>query len=137
MQMATNLTGEEDRLVWKGERGGEFTVKSAYRELRSTEEQHAGWPWRMIWRTEIPYKVNYFTWLFAKQAVLTHENLNKRKPNLRSSCYLCEEQMETVNLFLHCKWTDQLWQMFIQKRKIKWTKPGSIMDSSQQRYLHS
>lgn len=129
MQMATNLTGEEDRLVWKGERGGEFTVKSAYRELRSTEEQHAGWPWRMIWRTEIPYKVNYFTWLLAKQAVLTHENLNKRKPNLRSSCYLCEEQVETVNhLFLHCKWTDQLWQMFIQKRKIKWTKPGSIIE---------
>ncbi|WMV10142.1 hypothetical protein MTR67_003527 [Solanum verrucosum] len=129
MQMATNLTGEEDRLVWKGERGGEFTVKSAYRELRSTEEQHAGWPWRMIWRTEIPYKVNYFTWLLAKQAVLTHENLNKRKPNLCSSCYLCEEQVETVNhLFLHCKWTDQLWQMFIQKRKIKWTKPGSIKE---------
>ncbi|WMV40486.1 hypothetical protein MTR67_033871 [Solanum verrucosum] len=72
--------------------GGELTVKSAYRELRSTEEQHAGWPWRMIWRTEIPYKVNYFTWLLAKQAVLTHENLNRRKPNLRSSCYLCEEQ---------------------------------------------
>ncbi|WMV14448.1 hypothetical protein MTR67_007833 [Solanum verrucosum] len=129
MQMATNLTGEEDRLVWKGERGGEFTVKSAYRELRSTEEQHAGWPWRMIWKTEIPYKVNYFTWLLAKQAVLTHENLNKRKPNLRSSCYLCEEQVETVNhLFLHCKWTDQLWQMFIQKRKIKWTKPRSIIE---------
>ncbi|WMV33430.1 hypothetical protein MTR67_026815 [Solanum verrucosum] len=68
----------------------------------------------MIWRTEIPYKVNYFTWLLAKQAILTHENLNKRKPNLCSSCYLCEEQVETVNhLFLHCKWTDQLWQMFI------------------------
>lgn len=55
---------------------------------------------------------------------MTHENLNKRKPNLHSSCYLCEEQVETVNhLFLHCKWTDQL----CQKRKIKWTKLGRII----------
>ena len=80
--------------------GGEFTVKLAYRELKSAEEQHARLPRRMIWRTEIPYKVNYFIWLLAKQTV---------KPNLRSRFYLCEEQVETVNhLFLHYKWTDQL-----------------------------
>ena len=78
MHMATNLTGEEHGLLCKGRRGGEFTVKSAYRELSSTEVQQTGWPWRMIWRTEIPYKVNYFTWLLIKEAVLTHENLNKR-----------------------------------------------------------
>ncbi|KAG5607521.1 hypothetical protein H5410_029013 [Solanum commersonii] len=29
---------------------------------------------------------------------------------------------------LHCKWTDQLWQMFIHKRKIKGTKPGRITE---------
>uniref|UniRef100_M1CC58 Reverse transcriptase zinc-binding domain-containing protein n=1 Tax=Solanum tuberosum TaxID=4113 RepID=M1CC58_SOLTU len=129
MARATNLTEEQDRLIWKGERKGEFTVSSAYRELRPSEEQQAGWPWRMIWRTKIPYKVNFFTWLLAKEEVLTHENLNKRKHNLCSRCYLCEEQVETVNhLFLHCKWTDQLWQMFIHKRKIKWTKPGRITE---------
>ncbi|KAG5616912.1 hypothetical protein H5410_016736 [Solanum commersonii] len=34
---------------------------------------------------------------------------------------------ERVNhLFLHCKWTDQLWQMFIDKRKIRWVKLGRI-----------
>ena len=108
---------------------GEFTVKFAYRELRPIEEQQVGWPWRMIWRTKIPYKVYYFTWLLAKEEVLTHVNLNKRKHNLCSRCYLCKEQVETVNhLFLHCKWTDQLWQMFIHKRKIKWTKPGRITE---------
>ncbi|WMV18961.1 hypothetical protein MTR67_012346 [Solanum verrucosum] len=92
MARATNLTEEQDRLIWKGERKGEFTVRSAYRELRLIEEQQAGWPWRMIWRTKIPYKVNYFAWLLAKEEVLTHENLNKRKHNLCSRCYLCEEQ---------------------------------------------
>ncbi|WMV27177.1 hypothetical protein MTR67_020562 [Solanum verrucosum] len=56
MARATNLIDEQDRLIWKGERKEEFTVRSAYRELRPIEEQQAGWPWRMIWRTKIPYK---------------------------------------------------------------------------------
>ena len=33
----------------------------------------------------------------GKAGTLTHENLNKRKPTQRSSFYLCEEQVETVN----------------------------------------
>ena len=34
---------------------------------------------------------------------------------------------ETIShLFLHCKWTEQLWRMFISLRKINWVKPGSI-----------
>ncbi|KAG5568097.1 hypothetical protein H5410_064887, partial [Solanum commersonii] len=76
MQMATNLTGEEDRLRTSG-------LEEAACRMATEDDLE----------NKIPYKV------------------------------------ETVNhLFLHCKWTDQLWQMFIQKRKIKWTKPGSIIE---------
>ncbi|WMV56231.1 hypothetical protein MTR67_049616 [Solanum verrucosum] len=83
----------------------------------------------MIWKTKIPYKVNCFTWLLAKETVLTHENLNKRGVHLCSRCFLCEEQGETINhLFLHCKWTTQLWQMFTNMREITWVKPGRIKE---------
>uniref|UniRef100_M1A801 Reverse transcriptase zinc-binding domain-containing protein n=1 Tax=Solanum tuberosum TaxID=4113 RepID=M1A801_SOLTU len=98
-----NLTEEKDSLVWKVDSKGIFTVRSAYKDLTGTNTQEIRWPWRMIWKTKVPYKVNYFTWLLTKDAVLTHENLNKRKHNLCSRCHLCEEQIETVNhLFLHC-----------------------------------
>ena len=37
---------------------------------------------------------------------------------------LCEEQAEIVDhLFLHCKWTNQLWRIFSSLRKITWVKP--------------
>ncbi|XP_059314473.1 uncharacterized protein LOC132065213 [Lycium ferocissimum] len=77
---------------------GIFTVNSAYRDLNVSSFQEEGWQWKMIWKTKVPYKVNCFNWLLAKEAVLTHENLNKR---------------------------DQLWKMFINLRKIRWWKPGS------------
>ncbi|WMV26598.1 hypothetical protein MTR67_019983 [Solanum verrucosum] len=76
---------------------------------------------------QIPYKVDCFTWLLAKEAVLTQENLSKRGHQLASKCFLCGEQNETINhLVLHCKWTDQLWRMFICLKGIRWVKPGSI-----------
>jgi len=91
----------------------------------------------MIWKPTIPYKVNCFIWLLAKEAMLTHDDLNKRGHQLTARCFLCGEQAETINhlflhckwtLFLHCKWTDQLWRMFISLKGISWVKPGSIAD---------
>lgn len=106
-----------------------FTVNSAYNYFIPKGSVELDWPWRMVWKTKIPYKVNYFTWLLAKEAILTHENLNERGFRLHSRCFLCEEQRETVNhLFLHCKWTEHLWQMFITMRKITWVKPGRIKE---------
>lgn len=53
----TNLTGEKDKLVRKVDSMGVFTVRSAYRDLISTEAQETGWPRRMIWKTKFSYKV--------------------------------------------------------------------------------
>ncbi|WMV27348.1 hypothetical protein MTR67_020733 [Solanum verrucosum] len=125
----SNLSEEEDSLVWNVGSKGCFTVNSAYEDLHTVGFEEVEWPWKMIWKTKIPYKVNCFTWLLAKETVLTHENLNKRGVHLCSRCFLCEEQGETVNhLFLHCKWTTQLCQMFTNMREIKWVKPGRIKE---------
>lgn len=123
------LSEEGDSLVWEGESGRGLTVSSAYNLFVPTGSEIVDWPWKMIWKAKIPYKVNCFTWLLAKEAILTHDNLNKRGHHLCSRCFLCEDQRETVNhLFLHCTRTEQLWQMFINKRKITWVRPGRIKD---------
>lgn len=74
-----------------------------------------------------PYKVNCFTWLLAKEAVLTRENLNNKGYQLCSRNFFLWGAAETINhLFLNCKWTDQLWRMFIVLELIRCVKPGSI-----------
>ena len=115
--------------MWKIGSKGVFSVKSANKDLNhsNSNDRMELWPWQMIWKPKISYKVNCFTWLLAKEAVLTQKNIKKQKFQLCSRCYLCEEQAETVNhLFLHCKWTDQLWMIFSSLRKIIWVKPRNI-----------
>ncbi|WMV44637.1 hypothetical protein MTR67_038022 [Solanum verrucosum] len=109
------------------DKNGKFSVNSAYKELNSAVVMEKDRPLKMIWKPKIPYKVNCFTWLLAKEAVLTQENLSKRDHQLIAECFLCGEQTETINHpFLHCKWIDQLWRMFICLKGIIWVKPGNI-----------
>ncbi|WMV14075.1 hypothetical protein MTR67_007460, partial [Solanum verrucosum] len=41
-------------------------------------QQNVNWPWKTIWKVNIPYKVSCFIWLLSKEAVLTQDNLMKK-----------------------------------------------------------
>ncbi|XP_049406091.1 uncharacterized protein LOC125869678 [Solanum stenotomum] len=82
--------------IEKSDIHGKFSVNSAYWALK-TADQETDWPWRMIGKPKVPYKVNCFLWLLSKEAVLTHENLKKRGYRFASRCTLCGEQAETIN----------------------------------------
>ncbi|XP_049372092.1 uncharacterized protein LOC125837001 [Solanum verrucosum] len=117
----------QDCLEWKDHKQGRFSVKGAYKKFNPFNTQINGWPWKMIWKAKIPYKVSCFTWLLAKQAVLTQENLMKRGIQLSPRCFLCGEKAETVtHLFLHCRITNQLWDLFINKKELKWVMPRRV-----------
>ncbi|WMV10595.1 hypothetical protein MTR67_003980 [Solanum verrucosum] len=75
---------EKDRLWWKLDSKGSFKVNSAYKFLNQGNLQRQHWPWKHIWKIKIPFKVVCFTWLLAREAVLTQENLKKRKFSLCS-----------------------------------------------------
>ena len=61
----------QDRLFWNHNCNGNFRVKEAYKKFNSFTHQVTSWPWKLIWKVKIPPKVSCFTWLLAKQAVLT------------------------------------------------------------------
>lgn len=91
------LNGGENILKWSKDKNGKFSVNSAYKGLNSAVVKESDWPWKMIWTPKIPYKVNCFTCLLAKEAVLTQKNLSKRGHQLVAECFLCGEQPETIN----------------------------------------
>ena len=101
----------QDSLEWQDHNRDNFSVRRAYKKINPCNSQGNGWPWKLIWKTKIPYKVSCFTWFLAKQVVLTQENLMKRNIQLSHNCLLCgEEEVETVNhLFLYYRITNILW----------------------------
>lgn len=50
----SNLSEEEDSLVWNVGSKGCFTINSAYEDLNIVGIEEIEWPWKMIWKTKIP-----------------------------------------------------------------------------------
>lgn len=98
----------DDTLKWQGNSRGKFSVNAAYKMLNQPRIPITNWPWKHIWKSKVPYKVVCFSWLLAKEAVLTQKNLIKRKWIPCSRCFLCVKKAETVgHSFLHCNITNQ------------------------------
>ena len=74
-----------------------------------------------IWKAKVPLKVTCFTWLLAKEAVLTRDNLRKRNNIQVTHCSLCGEATEIVRHFL--------WKIFINLRGIQRTMPCKVVDT--------
>lgn len=70
------LTNEKDKQKWAWEKSGVFSVKSVYDHLFISEPR---FPNKMLWKAKIPLKIKIFLWLLAQDAILTKENLIKRK----------------------------------------------------------
>ncbi|WMV10976.1 hypothetical protein MTR67_004361 [Solanum verrucosum] len=70
-----------------------------------------------------PTKVKCFTWQVVKRACLTHHEVLQKKGRVVVTRYfLCNGTGETNNhLFLHCKFTTQLWNLFLSFTKTEWT----------------
>lgn len=86
LEQFKGISNFEDCLNWQGNKIGKFSVRSAYNEFSLSMNQVGCWPWKLIWKVKIPYKVACFTWLLAKEAVLTQDNLVKRGYQLCSKC---------------------------------------------------
>ncbi|WMV19976.1 hypothetical protein MTR67_013361 [Solanum verrucosum] len=113
--------------IVKGHNKGSYKVKEGYKQISLGGIQGFKWPWKQIWRIKVPHKVACFTWLLANEAVLTLDNVAKRGISLCNRRSLCGMANETVRyLILHCNFTGQLWQIFLNLRVISWSMPSKI-----------
>ena len=99
----------KDKIIWIGNKRGEFTVKSAYyialKVVDSVEvaECLSGDPrtplWRKLWHLKIPAKIRIFAWKACMNALPTKLNLYKRGINTSVLCPICDLEVDTI---LHC-----------------------------------
>ena len=98
----------KDTVVWRWNKSGRFSSKSAYEHLTSAEN---GQGHKHIWKAKLPYKIKIFIWLLENNAVLTKENLIRRKWAGDPSCYFCSDIETTNHLFFLCPVAKVVWDI--------------------------
>jgi hypothetical protein len=85
---------------------GKFSVKSVYNAMASND---SGPYHKKIWKGKIPAKIKIFLWLMMNNAVLTKDNLLKRKWVGDPSCYFCKKNETVSHFFFQCSTTKSVW----------------------------
>lgn len=100
------LDTNQDVVSWKLENSGKFSVKSTYNALTNSD---GGPTFKYIWKGKIPPKIKIFLWLVANNAILTKDNMIKRKWNGDPLCYFCQQHETVTHLLFTCPVAKIIW----------------------------
>lgn len=99
----------EDEVIWPLTSDGNFSVKSAYKELKN--EPRVKVRVHKIWKLTVPPRMKVFAWLVFYDRILTMENLTRRGWNMPSRCVLCKRASENIfHLFSECQFSLEVYQ---------------------------
>ena len=105
---------EEDRIVWKEERHGRYSVRSAYR-LCVTELIDSSYLWRPgywsgVWYLRVPLKVKNLLWRMCRGCLPTRVRLLDKDVVCPTNCTSCDSTHEDlVHDFFECPFAIQVW----------------------------
>ncbi|KAJ1687788.1 hypothetical protein LUZ63_019178 [Rhynchospora breviuscula] len=110
------LPGEtqRDRLVWRGSKDGNYSVKEGYKIITRSQSATATvqvtmWPIISKWKGIAP-KIKIFLWRLLQRGLPMAVNMHVRLPNFPPICQRChqENEFETHCLFF-CSTSRQVW----------------------------
>jgi hypothetical protein len=101
-----SFKNEEDGISWKWGGNGQYTTKSVYDHLTKDDN---GKDFQHIWKAKIPYKIKNFAWLMENNAVLTKDNMIRRKWKGNPKCLFCDQNENLEHLFFQCSIARCVW----------------------------
>ena len=102
------FTQNQDKVSWKWSLKGVFIVKSTYDRLTSDDN---GESYSRIWKAKFPYKIKIFIWLIEQGAILTKDNVLRRKWVGDPSSSFCDDMESTNHLFFTCHTAKVAWSI--------------------------
>lgn len=100
------LEDNRDIVKWNLTNSGKFSVKCLY---DYTTKSDTGPSYKYIWKAKIPLKIKIFIWLVAQKAILTKENMVKRKWQGDPTCYFCNSTESVDHLLFSCPIAKVVW----------------------------
>ena len=125
---SVNIRPEEaDAICWCPSSRKIFEVKSFYKLLQPAAAQ--SFPWKKVWRSRAPSKVNFFIWTAALGKILMTDNLRKRRFFVLDWCGMCKRDGESVDhLLLHCSIAQEIWDLAFSMFGVFWVMPRRVTD---------
>ena len=124
-----SLSLQRNRLVWVGNKNGEYTVMSGYHfakkkanknERTSSDSSNLSQLLNVVWNFKGPRALKMFLWRVCNKILLAKENLYKRKNDTDSKCPIYSNDIETLgHIIWSCLVSRDVWPenvMSIQKR---------------------
>jgi hypothetical protein len=102
------LDNSQDNIFWNLGKSGKFTVKSVYDGLTKDD---SGLYHKKIWKSKIPAKIKIFLWLMTFDALLTRDNLRKRKWQGDPCCVFYDGEESISHLFFQCPIARIVWSV--------------------------
>jgi hypothetical protein len=73
------------------------------------EKNLAGSHNKWIWKAKVPLKIKIFLWQLFQNAILTRDNLKKRKWGGSPLCSFCQQEETMTHLFFECSNAKVIW----------------------------
>lgn len=124
-----------DHLIWTPDKLGDFSVKSFSMELAKTSTPNHIDSIKGMWGGLIPFRIEIFSWFALLGKLNTRTKLAKLGmiTLAEDKCTLCGEANECCDhLLLHCPFSWNLWQWWMNIWGISWAFPSKIRSSYEQ-----
>ena len=102
------LNNEEDHILWTYSSSGKYSVQSLYAIVN-----HRGVVpifVHVVWKLNIPSRVQFFLLLLSNNKVLTRDNLAKRRELNDPTCLFCNDKESFTHLFFQCYVASNVWK---------------------------
>ncbi|XP_059436284.1 uncharacterized protein LOC132169234 [Corylus avellana] len=113
--------GYPDKLIWRANTSGMFTVRSGY---HMEKERHAlqmgegsrgsGYTnlWKKLWQLQVPNAAKVFLWRACSNILPTKDNLLKRKIVKEDGCiFCCRDTESVVHILWECPSATDVWSV--------------------------
>lgn len=98
LEGVTLRQGVQDKWIWKHDKKGCYTVKSAYNLLRSQQDTHFNSRYKFLWNGKVPLKVAAMAWKALQDRLSSQINLLRRnliENPVKLFCVSCEQDVES------------------------------------------
>jgi ribonuclease HI len=107
---------KEDKLIWKGEKDGRYSVRSGYRNYMKHRNRGYGVRrvegWSSIWKIHAPPKAKHLLWRVCRDCLPTRVRLRNRYVECQEECPLCLSCGEDEHhLFFNCDGVREAWHV--------------------------